>query len=498
MSSSNAVFVRSTLFMLGLGVLVLIGIVGTSLWLTSANRMYSDTVAEMRRIRSGSVDLLTALQDAETGQRGFLLTNDESYLAPYQQAVKNLPERRKRLADVLQNYPDYAENLPALDQAIDGKMAEIDNTIALAQAGRIQEAMAIVRNDSGQKLMDDARGVLTGFIGKTDDKLRVVVGEQLDAASDLQWVTIGGALAIAIVVGGAILIIVQHVRDLSRAREELQSLNFGLEERVNERTEDLMQANQEIQRFAYIVTHDLRAPLVNIMGFLSELEASLAAVNTYVLADQKKPSEEEIKEARLAVEEDLPEAMNFIRSSTRKMDSLINAILKISRDGRRKLAPEKIDLKAALETAAANVHHQIAEADGLVEMDIRVPGVITDRFSLDQIFGNLFDNAVKYRYLGRPVRIAVRAMPVGKGRIKIDVEDNGRGIAVADRERVFELFRRAGEQDQPGEGIGLAYVRSLIRNLGGDITVASTEGVGSTFTLLLPSDLTTIVKGIES
>jgi len=160
--------------------------------------------------------------------------------------------------------------------------------------------------------------------------------------------------------------------------------------------------------------------------------------------------------------------------------------------------PERIDLKAMLETAAANVHHQVAEADGEVEMDIRVPGLITDRFSLDQIFGNLFDNAVKYRYLGRPVRIAVRAMPAGKGRIRIDVEDNGRGIAVADRERVFELFRRAGEQDQPGEGIGLAYVRSLIRNLGGDITVASTEGTGSTFTLLLPSDLTTIVKGTES
>ena len=199
MSSSNAVFVRSTLFMLGLGVLLLAGIVGTSLWLTSANRIYSDTVAEMRRIRTGSVDLLTALQDAETGQRGFLLTNDESYLAPYFQAVKNLPERRKRLADVLQNYPDYAERLPVLDQAVDGKMAEIDNTVALAKAGRMQEALAIVRNDSGKALMDDARGVLVGFISQTDDRLRVIVGEQLKAASNLQWVTIGGALAIAIV-----------------------------------------------------------------------------------------------------------------------------------------------------------------------------------------------------------------------------------------------------------------------------------------------------------
>lgn len=496
--SSNTSFVRSTLIMLGLGVLLLVGIVGTSLWLTRENRVYSDTVAEMRRIRSGSADLLSALQDAETGQRGFLLTGEQSYLDPFNLALKNLPERRKRLADAVANYPEYAGKLPDLDKAIDGKLAEVENTVALAQSGRQQEALAIVSNDSGRVYMDDARRIMIGFIGLTDEHLRVIVAEQLEAASDLQWVTVGGALAIVIVLGGAILIIFQHVRDLSRAREELEALNSGLEERVNERTEDLMQANQEIQRFAYIVTHDLRAPLVNIMGFLSELEASLIAVTAYVMADEKKPSESEIKEARLAVEEDLPEAMSFIRSSTRKMDSLINAILKISRDGRRKLVPERVDLKAAMETAAASVHHQVVAADGTMEMDIRVPALITDRFSLDQIVGNLFDNAVKYRYPGRPVNIAVRAMPAGKGRIKIDVEDNGRGIAKNDRERVFELFRRAGEQDQPGEGIGLAYVRSLIRNLGGDITVESTEGTGSTFTLLLPSDLTTIVKGTES
>jgi signal transduction histidine kinase len=498
MSSSNAAFVRSTLIMLGLGVLILAGIVGASLWLVRENSVYSDTVAEMRRIRSGSVDLLSTLQDAETGQRGFLITSDQSYLEPYNQALKNLAERRKRLKDTVAAYPEYASKLGDLDKAIEGKLTELRDTISLALEGKMPEALGIVRNDAGRQYMDEARRVLVGFISLTDERLRVVVADQLEAANNLQWVTVGGALAITIVLGGAVLIIAQHVRDLSKAREEMLALNEGLEERVNERTEDLMRANQEIQRFAYIVTHDLRAPLVNIMGFLSELETSLKAVTIYVLADTTTPNEEQIREARLAVEEDLPEAMNFIRSSTRKMDALINAILKISRDGRRKLVAERIDLKAAIETAAASVQHQVAAADGSVEIDSRVPALITDRFSLDQILGNLFDNAVKYRHPQRPVSISVRTVPAGKGRIKIDVADNGRGIAANDRERVFELFRRAGEQDQPGEGIGLAYVRSLIRNLGGDITVDSTEGIGSTFTLLLPSDLTTVVKGIES
>ncbi len=95
---------------------------------------------------------------------------------------------------------------------------------------------------------------------------------------------------------------------------------------------------------------------------------------------------------------------------------------------------------------------------------------------------------------GRPLRLTARAYPAGRGAIAIEIGDNGRGIGEQDLERVFELFRRAGEQDQPGEGIGLAHVRSLIRNLGGDIRVESRLGEGSTFILLLPSDLRRVTK----
>jgi signal transduction histidine kinase len=494
MPSSNAPFVRSALIMLALGVLILTLIVGTSLWLVRENSVYSDEVAQIRQVRSAAADLLSTLQDAETGQRGFLLTLDRKYLDPYNAAIESLSERRQRLRDATNDALRYSGSMASLDNAIDAKLKELSSTITLASQGQMADALAIVRGDAGNAAMAVARSTLTGLIASTDDRLRVVVTEQLNGAANLQWVTVGGAIAIVIVVGGAILIIVQHVRELLRAQRELEVLNVGLEERVSERTEDLMRANQEIQRFAYIVTHDLRAPLVNIMGFLSELETSLKAVTAYVVADDRAPSEEEIREARLAVQEDLPEAMNFIRSSTRKMDSLINAILKISRDGRRKLAPERIDLKASLETAAASVQHQIAASDGTVEIDVRVPSLVTDRFSLDQIFGNIFDNAVKYRSPARPLDLRVRVVPAGKGRVQVDIKDNGRGIGKADLERVFELFRRAGEQDQAGEGIGLAYVRSLIRNLGGDVTVDSAEGVGSTFTLVLPADLSAIIK----
>ncbi len=490
-------FVRRTLVMLGLGIALLIGMVGASLWLVQKNDSYSHEIADLRRTRAAILDLLTTIQDAETGQRGYLLTRREEYLAPYSDAAETLADKRARLVAAIQNKPAYAAKLPGLQAALIAKLNEIGRTIDLVNAGRTDEAIDIVRADSGLIYMREIRQTLDYFQDITDDRLRTIVSEQLNAAYNLRWVTVGGAIAIVAVVGGALFLIAKYVSELMRSREEVDSLNRGLEERVNERTRDLIRANQEIQRFAYIVTHDLRAPLVNIMGFLSEFEASLKPIERYVLANGATLQDTEIKEARLAVEEDLPEAIGFIRSSTRKMDQLINAILKISRDGRRKLQAEKVDLKELLATAAASVQHQVSAVDGEIDVDVQPFTVISDRISLDQILGNLFDNAVKYQMKGRPLQLSARILPQGRGLVRVDICDNGRGIAEDDLERVFELFRRAGDQDQQGEGIGLAHVRSLIRNLGGDITVTSELGKGSTFQLTLPTDLRKITRGNE-
>lgn len=483
--------------MLGLGIALLIGMVGASLWLVQKNDSYSHEIVDLRRTRAAILDLLTTIQDAETGQRGYLLTRREEYLAPYSDAAETLADKRARLVAAIQDKPAYAAKLPGLQAALIAKLNEIGRTIDLVNAGRTDEAIDIVRADSGLIYMREIRQTLDYFQDITDDRLRTIVSEQLNAAYNLRWVTVGGAIAIVAVVGGALFLIAKYVSELMRSREEVDSLNRGLEERVNERTRDLIRANQEIQRFAYIVTHDLRAPLVNIMGFLSEFEASLKPIERYVLANGATLQDSEIKEARLAVEEDLPEAIGFIRSSTRKMDQLINAILKISRDGSRKLQAEKVDLKELLATAAASVQHQVSAVDGEIDVDVQPFTVISDRISLDQILGNLFDNAVKYQMKGRPLQLSARILPQGRGLVRVDICDNGRGIAEDDLERVFELFRRAGDQDQQGEGIGLAHVRSLIRNLGGDITVTSELGKGSTFQLTLPTDLRKITRGNE-
>ena len=191
------------------------------------------------------------------------------------------------------------------------------------------------------------------------------------------------------------------------------------------------------------------------------------------------------EDARLAVREDLPEAIGFIRTSTQKMDRLINAILQLSRQGRRALAPERLDIAAMVGQIRETLAHRLADADATLEVEGDLPEIVSDRFSIDQILSNLIENAVKYLRPGVPGRIVVRGHCEGS-RAVFEIADNGRGIDPRDHARVFDLFRRSGTQDRPGEGIGLATVRALVFRLGGLIDLSSALGEGATFRLSLP------------
>jgi signal transduction histidine kinase len=273
---------------------------------------------------------------------------------------------------------------------------------------------------------------------------------------------------------------------LLAAQKSLLELTNELEERVADRTVALSQANEEIQRFAYIVSHDLRAPLVNIMGFTSELDTAANSLQAF-FAENPSEAAQRTGVSEIAAN-DIPECVRFIRSSSTKMDGLIGAILRLSREGRRELKRERVLLSELVDASLASLQHQIDAAGAVVEVAHPLPSIVSDRLALEQIFGNLIDNAVKYLAPDRPGRITITSEESG-GRAKIRVADNGRGIDKNDQARIFELFRRAGAQDRPGDGIGLAHVRSLVRLIGGDVTVDSTLGQGTTFVVDLPKKM---------
>ncbi|MBN9334678.1 MAG: CHASE3 domain-containing protein [Devosia sp.] len=488
MPITSKTFVRSTALLLLVGLLALLGIVGANVWLVDRSQAYFDDVIDARIARRVAVDLRAQLQDMETGQRGFIITLDESYLDPYNAALPLVANQVAQLRDIMAFDPEAKASIDTLEDDIAFKIGEMNLTIEEARSGNRDAAIAVVSTDKGKEAMDRSRAFLGQLIEAIDDRLTVSVANQRNTTEALHWISIVGGAVILIVVSGSIWAVFSYTQELANARREIEQANSGLEERVRERTSELGKANEEIQRFAYIVTHDLRAPLVNIMGFTSELEAGVSTLRTYMATQPETPDPHTL-EAREAALTDLPEAISFIRAATRKMDGLINAILKISREGRRQLRPEVVDISELAEASAAAVHHQISESQGTIETDIRVDKLLTDRLSIEQVFGNLLDNAIKYQEPGRPLKVSIRAKHKPGNRVEIEVEDNGRGIADTDHERVFELFRRSGKQSQPGEGIGLAHVRTMVRSLGGDVTLRSALGQGTSFIINLPRDL---------
>jgi signal transduction histidine kinase len=182
--------------------------------------------------------------------------------------------------------------------------------------------------------------------------------------------------------------------------------------------------------------------------------------------------------------EDFSEALGFIKSSIAKMDRLISAILHLTREGRRRFEPVRIETRELIEGVVKTLAHQADEAKAEIRI-APLPPIVSDRLALEQIFSNLIDNAIKYLRPEVPGEIAIR------GRTKLgfavfEVSDNGRGIDPKDHQRIFDLFRRAGTQDKPGQGIGLAHVRTLVRRLGGTMSVSSELDHGTSFTVTLP------------
>ncbi|MBE9603784.1 CHASE3 domain-containing protein [Acetobacteraceae bacterium H6797] len=481
------------LLLLGVGILT--AIVAVSFLLASRTDGYTNSLVRNQQLYSVLPRATFMLQDMERGQRGYLLTNEDSYLQPYREGIGQLPAIREGLRQLRDSGIADRAKIGRLQELIDQKIDELRRSIELNQQGRRDEALAVVRTNAGKAVMEEARDILDDLLDNAVAQNAFTRQRISETANASVWATAGGAVLVIIVATLLIILVRRVARQQAAAREEIEALNAGLELRVEERTLALTRANEEVQRFAYIVSHDLRAPLVNIVGFSSELDSAVATLGRLLEAlPEGAVPPPLLRDARMAVSEEIPEAVNFIRASTSKMDKLINAILHLSREGRRELFAERVDLGELVARSFASLQHQIDETGAHVDIQPGLPSIISDRLALEQIVGNLIDNALKYRAPNREPDLSVSWKRQGR-QVMLTFADNGRGIAPQDYERVFELFRRAGRQDAPGEGIGLSTVRALARRLGGDITVTSVLGEGSKFLLTLPMVFTPDEQG---
>ena len=467
---------------LGFVLMLAVGIVTTRT--VSATEHYNADVREALETIGTADAVLLAMLEMNSAQRGYILSRDPAFARRYAKGRADLEARVPALKTQL-----GLLQIPAqLNAEVNGVIS--DRLMAFNEINRVIETgdmAAAGRLSADARLFtDDVRETMGKIKDRSSAKLKQSQRAAAEAGELAYLLTITGLIIASLLILGSIMLLNRRTRELEKANAEVRELATTLEARVEERTADLAEANEEIQRFAYIVSHDLRSPLVNIMGFTAELEDAQS-----IMADYAREDENGVPQGvRTAILDDMPEAMGFIRASTGRMDRLIKAILQISREGRRTLTRDSIDLGELFAELSDSISGQADAAEATIEIG-NLPQVEGDRTALEQVFGNLLDNAVKYLRPGVPGVITVTGEQRGR-RVVIRVADNGRGIAAHDRRRVFELFRRSGEQDRPGDGIGLAHVQALVRRLGGQIHVESELGEGSCFTVTLPVTMGTL------
>ncbi len=249
---------------------------------------------------------------------------------------------------------------------------------------------------------------------------------------------------------------VTAIRDVSRRKRRDAELSKTVAE--------LQRSNQELQDFAYVASHDLRAPLRTIGSFAG------------ILRDDH--AEQLDAEGR--------EHLGRIVSAVRRMENLLSDLLEYSRVGTRGKAFDRVELDQVLETVASNLKAAMEESGAQVTW-AHLPPVSGDDVQLVQLFQNLVGNAIKFRGSEAP-RVHVDARREGD-RWELTVSDNGIGIEPQHFDRIFNIFERLHpESAYPGTGIGLAICKRIVERHGGRIYVESEPGKGSRFVFTLPAE----------
>lgn len=467
---------------------ILLFLTGFSFWLSQKALHDSEIADELSRFNAQLTEFVQMLRTVESSQRGFLLTGSEDLLGQFNEMSGELVPLAKGLQVAAPHNLLSSHKIAALLPDLAKKVELMNAAVAFEKNGQKDKALAIVTDGLDRTLtgrieigIRDIQTAGDQLVHQNEARTRYL--DRLRVFTDAV-----GAMLILTFSSLSLFLLMKSNAGMRQAQQALSKTNAELEHIVDQRTLALRRANEEIQRFAYIVSHDLRSPLVNIMGFTSELE-TLRQELFGKLAEASA-----LKDCD-SLGKDFDEALAFIKSSIARMDRLINAILRISREGNRPLNPETVGMNGMVDTLLSGLAHQIRDKSAEIHVG-PLPDIVTDRLAIEQIFANIIENAVKFLRPGRNGKIEIEGLRHGE-EIVYSISDNGRGIDPKDHQRIFELFRRSGPQDIPGEGMGLAYVAALARRLGGAVDVQSSLDAGSTFRLTLPRKLI-VQKGIAA
>lgn len=417
--------------------------------------------------------IMGSVKDAETGTRGYLITGDEAYLQPYNQALQELPIELASFRKLTSDSPSQQRRIGEIEAVLEQRLELLKEGNALRRAGNTDAVHVMVISGTGKLQMDHLRALAD----EAEAEERALLAER---TQDAQSNGTRSRYAVGLASGLDFLLIVFMFRFLAKERglriageitahrlavsraelvernEEINALNASLEERVQLRTAELEATNRELEAFSYSVSHDLRAPLRTIDGF------------------------------SLALEEDYTEAIDAtgrdyihrVRTGVQRMGGLIDALLQLSRISRAEITREVFDISALANSVAAALREENPKQGLTFHIE---PGLTAnaDPKLIQVALENLLGNAVKFSSK-KPASVIDFGWDPEKD--AWFVRDNGAGFDMFYANKLFNAFNRLhGDKDFKGSGIGLATVSRVVRRHLGKIWADSVIDHGTTF-----------------
>lgn len=411
----------------------------------------------LQRVDRELIRLKLLVVDAETGQRGYLITGDPEYLEPYSRSMAEKEAQIESIRDLLAGRSELSEDLPVLFGLIGERDKELLAAIETRQNSDFESTRQVVSADVPKQLTDRIRVKI--------DEIRSVVARQMAVAetglaSHLNRGTVVTSLvSVAALLSGLVgLAILIH-----QLRSHTETIEL---ERDRERAE---KADREKSRFLASMSHEIRTPLNAMLGFTELLDSEVAG---------DKPRK----------------YLRAVRESGESLIELINDVLDLSKieSGILELDFEPVSIKDFSQTISMLFSQQATDRglDYAVTVEPECPNYVDlDSLRFRQILVNLIGNALKFTSVGR-VDVSFDATDVTEKTctLLVHVKDTGRGIAPEGLEEIFKPFRQARAEDEMigGTGLGLSISQELATLMGGTLSVVSSVGVGSTFTLNLP------------
>lgn len=422
---------------------------------------------------------LSVLQ-AESGQRGYLLTGEDDYLIPYYDALGQLTSQAKIVKGLRSEIDGQPESVAKLLLLVDEKVHILTRTAELALADKERKAHYLLETHEGRNLYREIR-ILTDKIQSAESAFELAQFRKLGQIKQEAKITFAiTAITSGLLIFGMFVLIRINLRESAKYRLELEHQNETLASKVTERTQELTlysdelsRSNRELEEFAFVASHDLQEPLRKIQAFSDRLESMF---------------KDELGEKGI-------DYIARMKNAAQRMSNLINDLLEFSRVTTRGKDFVDTDLKQVLDEIVSDLEIAIKESNAQVSIS-DMPVIQADPSQMHQLFLNLLSNAVKFRRQDVAPIITVDYEYVHEfsddHNTELDwqvitVKDNGIGFSQEYTDKIFVPFQRLhGRSQYKGTGIGLSVCRRIVERHGGTITAKSAADEGATFIIKLP------------